>query len=173
MDILKEYDIFHVALNLGEYDYKFYINTEFFKAFNSEINEGLIDVDVCLEKTSNVSYRLFLNLNGWVKSNCGRCEIVYQLPVRIEKIVPIKITDKDFEDDEVLIINSQDYCIELAQLFYELIVLELPMVAIPCEIQNDLSLCNKDVIERLKSITPKEKEITDPRWEGLKQFLNK
>lgn len=172
MDILKQYTIAHQGLSIGSYDYNFEINGTFFKAFQSEVETADLKVELVLEKTSQVSYRMFVQLEGTVAVNCGRCELPFQYPLNLEKTIPVKVTDKTFEDDDVLIIHHNDYQIELAQLFYEMITLTLPMVIIPCELEGyTQSICDQEVLKTLEAITPKEEPIIDPRWSGLQQFL--
>jgi hypothetical protein len=49
----------------------------------------------------------------------------------------------------------------------------MPLQKIPCEILNDTSLCNQEVIKKLNQFQQSEKEkvqATDPRWDALKKI---
>ena len=69
-------------------------------------------------------------------------------------------------------ISEGTYEINVAQYFYEMIVLSMPQKRVHPGIK-DGSLEN-DIVEKLKELEPKEENLNgsqDPRWNKLKDLL--
>ncbi len=174
MNILQAYCIPHTGLSVGIHEYDFEIHADFFQAISTDIvSTGNIKVELELEKINNVHFRVEVSMEGTLQVECARCTSTVDYPIQLFKKIVGKVTDKPFEDDEAIIVSSQDHEIQLAQVFYELIILNLPMKFIPCEEGLvDKNNCNQEILTELRKITPIVEEPIDPRWGALKNFLD-
>ena len=74
--------------------------------------------------------------------------------------------------EEVLVIPEGSYKINVAQYFFEMIVLDLPIKRLHPGIKD--GTLKSEIIDKLKKLEPKENKLDgqrDPRWDKLKDLL--
>lgn len=170
------------GLKLGRYDYEYTLDGTFFEAFeNEELRDGKVDFAVVLEKRERMLLFDFV-FQGKVYTACDRCLGELEVPVAGEQALCVKFSDTDTSDDEdVVILPEGAYQIDLAQWMYEYVAVSLPIQKVHPE-----GGCDP---EMLKYINADEDECeeggdglqqgqraegeTDPRWDALKQLMEK
>ena len=83
----------------------------------------------------------------------------------------VKIGDESYEEtDEIKVISTSEYELDLTKEVYEYIHLLLPTKLVHDEIAD----CNQEVIEKLNQLNTKtESSATDPRWSALSKLKDK
>ena len=74
--------------------------------------------------------------------------------------------------DEILVIPDGSYQINVAQNFYEIVVLSLPLKRVHPGIED--GTLKSEILTKLKELEPKENKLNgkkDPRWNKLKDLL--
>ena len=172
MDILKTYKISFSGLQIGHHEFDFQINDQFFESFEkSKVQQGNLALNVGMEK-SETMLQLHFNFKGEVNVICDRCLDEFLFPMEFQELLIVKFGFEAHEESEnILVIQSNDYEVVIAQYIYEYISVNLPMQLIHPDLENGESTCNQ---EFLKNFTIKEedkkKDVMDPRWEALKKL---
>lgn len=176
---LKKYSITFKNLSLGEHNFYFVINDDFFTLFpETEINKGKVKIKVIMNVKTNSLFLNFL-IKGKVKVQCDRCLDEFEMPIKYKSDLLFEFGDENSDitdvDDKMTISNNETE-INLSQHFYEFIHLSLPAKRIHKKDENGKSQCNQEMIEKINkyknsSKSEKEKEA-DPRWEKLKKLYN-
>ena len=170
---LKEYDISFTGLKPGKHQYKYFINKEFFEAFNYD--EFLsADVEIILDFIKKATLlELHFNAKGNVKVVCDISNEPYNQTIQGDLDTVVKFGD-EFNDDneELIIIPFDDHQINVSQFIYEMIVLSVPSKRIHPGIED--GTLQSDILEKLKDLEPgknKESDMIDPRWADLKKLI--
>ncbi|MBQ0159449.1 MAG: DUF177 domain-containing protein [Bacteroidales bacterium] len=171
------------GLKSGKYEFSYVLDGNFFERFeNEELRDGKVDFAINLEKNERL---LLINFTfqGTVKSTCDRCLGEIEIPVEGEQTLYVKFSDTETSEDENVIFLPEDaYQIDLAQWMYEYVAVSLPMQKIHPEGQCDpemLKYITNEAIDEAEetgnddvvNILPDGE--TDPRWNALKQLLEK
>lgn len=180
MDKLKNYNVSFSGLKLGEHTFEFEISQEFFDLFSFEqdFQKPEIDVHLNLEKHST-----FLDLNfkieGSVEVVCDITSENYRQPIHGEMPLVVKFGHEfDDSDDEVWIIPFGEYEINVAQMMYELALLSIPKKKVNPNLDSEqaqqaLELLEKYAPKTVEQPSHEENTSIDPRWDSLKNLLNK
>ena len=161
------FDIPFTGLKLGTHDFQYEINKTFFDQFEfSEIEDAHFNVIVSLEKQSAMMI-LHFNLKGNVEILCDRCGDMMSLKVALKDRIIVKFGEEEVEQSEAIwVIPHHEHQINVAKLIHELAQLSLPTKRIHPEGE-----CNESAIDYLNHLEFDDtEEITDPRWEGLKNI---
>ena len=179
MSYLSQFKIAFSGLSQGLHDYNFKIDKKFFEEpqfSGSEIKNANIDLVVQLLKQSNMLV-LHFKFSSQVQVECDRCLSESFIPVNGEQKLIVKFGEErehnPHNEDEMLVLPTAETEIDISQFIYEYITLLMPYQKIPCEILNDTSICNNEVIEKLSHLSINEKhteQATDPRWDALKNI---
>ena len=171
MGKIENYIIPFVGLSIGEHVFKFEIKDSFFENIEySEIKKGNLIVDLLFKKQSSMLILEF-HILGTVKVMCDRCTDIFDLPIESNERLIIKIGGDDIGDnDDVISIPTSEYEINLAQYIYEFIALALPSRRVHPVNSKGENGCDMEVIKKLEKIAVHNQEITDPRWEILKNL---
>ncbi len=166
MSINSEFIIKFSGLKSGIHQYSYNIDDKFFELFEySEIKSADIKVDVVFDKTTDVFFLTF-KIKGTVKTECDRCLEIFDQPVEGVETLYIRFGNEDAEESEdEIIISENDTQIDIKQFIYEFIILLLPIRRVHPEDENGNSLCNKEVLDKLR-LLQNDKTIDSP-WEKL------
>ncbi len=176
MDKRRNYDVSFAGLSLGTHTVKFHLTQEFFDLFDfdQEFRNPNIDVELTLDKNTTFLDFLF-KMNGTIEVENDLTGEPYTEEIKGDMEIVVKFgEDYDDSDDEVLIIPHGEYKVNVAQLLYELVLLNIPTKHIGGDLNSEQA---KKAMELLEQYSPKEeleeseedKEI-DPRWEALKKL---
>jgi len=163
------------GLKPGRYEYEYKLGNTFFEAFeNEEIREGEVNFKVVLERQERMLFFTF-SFKGEVKSVCDRCLGDISVPVEGEETLCVKFSDTETtDDDDVVFLPENAYKIDLAQWMYEYVVVSMPMQHVHPEGECDSEMLKFISDERIDDEeTSEEQAETDPRWDALKNLLEK
>jgi uncharacterized metal-binding protein YceD (DUF177 family) len=116
---------------------------------------------------------LQFNATGSVVLRCDVSNEWFDHNVKAKFSLIIKFGNpSENNSDEILVIPEGSYQINVAQNFYEIVVLSLPLKRLHPGIK-DGTLKN-EILTKLKALEPKEEKLNgrkDPRWNKLKDLL--
>lgn len=165
MKPLKEYKIPFLGLKQGEHEYEFQLTDAFFEEFeNSEIDKAEINVDLILEKQSNMMV-LHFKLSGEVVSVCDRCGDPLKFPIESNETQVVKLGDQSSStDDEVIVLGPQEFELDVSQFLYE-----YAHLAIPARHVHEKPVdCNQEVLKTLEKY--KVDKTSNTQWADLKNL---
>jgi len=171
MDILKTYKISLGGLQIGYHSFDFQVNDEFFESFEkSRVQKGNLSLKVEMDK-SETMLQLQFYFRGEVTVGCDRCLDEFLYPLEFNELLIVKFGYKKHEESEnILVIDANEYEIEIAQYIYEYVNLALPMQLIHPDLENGESTCNPDFLKNFETQESENEEEMDPRWEALKKL---
>ena len=177
MNYLSRYTVPFSGLKEGEHLFDFSADNRFFEQFEeSEIKKGSVNIRVKLEKRSTY-LRLIFELQGEVELICDRCLEYYLQPIESSNQMLVKFSETETDDgDDIIYIHPGAHQVEVGKLIYEFIVLSIPIRRIHPEEQNGKSLCNPDMLHKLEEYRAAdlpEPDAIDPRWNDLKNIIDK
>lgn len=158
------------GLKFGKHRFEFDVDDSFFEKLEySPIEKGEVKVVVMLEKKSSMLI-LDFELTGWVLANCDRCTVEYKQPLKGEYQLYVKFGDEYEELDEtLLVIPHESYELDVSQLIYEFIQLSVPLRKIPCEENDDTSLCDQETLKVLEA-SETDGKSSNPLWAELNRI---
>lgn len=180
VDRLKDYDIPFRGLKEGLHQFEYKVGASFFEMFEQPLVEkGDVDVKVELNKSSALM-TLYFDINGQVESVCDNCLEPMFLEVKHQTRVFLKFGEEyDEPTDEIIVLLHEAHEVNVAQLIYEFICVILPIRHVHEEDENGNLTCDKGMLSRLneylvEDTSPEEQDdYIDPRWEALKNLVNK
>jgi uncharacterized metal-binding protein YceD (DUF177 family) len=167
---MKTFVISFYGLKPGKHTFEFTIDRAFFEAFESTlVEDARFNVVIELEKLSNMLILRFEG-GGELDDYCDRCGDPLSMEVLVSDELFVKFGDEPYEQtDEVLVVTHDTHEIDVSQMIYEMIVLNLPGKKVHKSIED----CNQEVIKRLNEAQKRDdhdEDETDPRWEALKKL---
>ena len=160
------------ALKEGVFDEVLDLGKEFIEQQQMEgIFDANLRVEVHFVKQQNL-HTLSLKMKGTVSVECDRCLDVFALPIESEQELIVKKGEKDddlADADNIMVIPPDETEIGISSILYEMIMLAIPLK----KVHPNEKDCNSDVVSYLKQSKRTKKEITDPRWDSLKDMLKK
>lgn len=172
---LKTYSIPFKGLKLGKHLFDFEITDAFFNEFEySLVKKGKLDCKVELDKQETMMI-LDFTIKGFVDRTCDRCLSQFPEAVDVQERQIVKFAgeaEPGDADDEIMVLNRQDFEIDLSGLIYEYINLAVPMISV-CNDEGNTPFCDKEMLEKLNQLSKSEEEKNidpDPRWNVLKNI---
>ena len=175
-NILKEYDFKLLSLKNKIHTSHHQVDDGFFSCFEfSPIEKGKLSIDISLDKTDNMLH-FDVAIDGVVELVCDRS--LEPFDYRLEKNATIVYKyGEEYKElaDDLIVIPENTQVLNLANIIYELIAVEIPFKKIHPELITEWDLDNEDsmaiVYQDEKQNTNNEEDEIDPRWEGLKDKL--
>jgi uncharacterized metal-binding protein YceD (DUF177 family) len=172
MSASRDYVINFGSLSPGEHEFEFEVKDSFFQRFDSSVvQRGNIDVLIVVEKKEQMLLFDF-TMEGTVIVQCDRCLEDLELDIEGYNELIVKMGDENEElSENVIVISSKDYEIDVSQYIYEFITLIIPMRNVHDEEENGQA-CDPEILKEMeKHITNESPETpTDPRWDSLKNI---
>ena len=169
----REFNIPFSGLKQGKHEFDYKIENTFFESFGyNEFNNAKIDLHVVLNKMSTMM-ELEMQANGSVNVDCDITSEPYDQKISGTLELVVKFGDEfNDENDEILIIPHSEHQLNIAQYFYEMLVLAVPQKRVhPGVLDGTLE---SEALKKLEELSPKEekdnKEDNDPRWDELKKL---
>jgi uncharacterized protein len=169
---LRNYSIPFTGLALGKHHFEYDITDAFFDDFDySLVKKADLKCEVELEKQETM---LILNFHiaGTIDATCDRCLAQYPQVLDIREQQIAKFSDEEVAgDDEIITLNKNDHEIMLAGLIYECINVAVPFILV-CGDEGNTPNCDKEMLDKLNNLSAnsKQDELTDPRWDALKNI---
>ncbi len=177
----KPYNITLVGLQMGQHDFTFSLDDAFFAHFGkAPLEAANFTAKVELERKSDF-FVLGFDINGTSNVECDRCLGRYDMPLRVKREVLVKYQHAMMPNKEdeinILYILPETTDINIAQLLFEFVVLNLPIKKIPCDYGdfecNEIVLNKLDEANRLDAGNTEQEQKIDPRWAALQKLKNK
>ncbi|GHN03158.1 DNA-binding protein [Cytophagales bacterium WSM2-2] len=164
----KDYSVNVLGLSKSVHQFDFQLSEDFFKKYGQEVvANGNFEARVSLDKRET-----FIEADFTVKGSahlvCDRSLDEFDFPVSIHKKVVFKYGEVPQEvSDEIVIITPDQDKLDLGQLMYEFIALQIPMKKLHPRYSSD----DKDKEGLVYTSANKaDDETIDPRWEVLKKL---
>lgn len=159
-----------VGLSNKAHTFDFRIGDEFFQQYGTEILAGgEFEARVVLDKHETFIDADF-RITGKAKLVCDRSLEPFDETMNIHRKVMFKYGDEAAElTDEIIIIARDAQSLELGQLMYEFISLEIPIKKLHPRFRNEEKDDDAEGKIVYKSESGEDKGI-DPRWEKLKKL---
>ncbi len=161
------------GLKEGRHLFDFEINNKFFEQFeDSEIKEGSLNANIILDKRPT-HLDLLISISGSVRICCDRCLEMFSHPVESNNRLLVKYgRNEQGNDPDLLILQFEQYELDMSQYIYEYIYLALPIKRVHPNDKYGNSTCDPEMLEKLKEHMVDEETETDPRWEELRKLMN-
>lgn len=172
MGLGKKYMVPFAGLKPGTHHFEFELEDAFFKAYDvPEVKEGRMMADLQLIRQSTMLVLEF-TISGTFKTECDRCGIPCTLPVEGTQQLIVKLGDDESNSDgEVISLPSSEAEIDIAPYLQEYVQLSLPVRKVACEVLEDDSLCDREMLKKLEKFSEGEEEKkADERWDKLKNI---
>ena len=158
--------------NNGKSLFSFSIKDSFFEEFPfSEIKHASICANGTIYKERGKT-SLSLIVSGKINNlPCDICTEDLSVEISAETNMIIKRTNENlFSNDEVYYVKKTENKIDLKQLIFELITLNIPKKRRHPLNEKGNIICNKEMIELVEKYKQKQKQTSDPRWDVLKNL---
>ena len=175
MGVKRDFDIDLLSLKEGRHEYEFGFNDSFFDLFEEPlVSKGEGKVKLTLNKALNL-LELTFEINGSVRLVCDRSLDPFDMPIELSRDIIMKYGEEDQElSEDIMMINWDTQRINVAQLIYEFISLEVPIRKLHPRYENEESSIEDDeLFYQSEKPSDENKEKIDPRWEALKELKNK
>ena len=171
MNLLKNYDIDISKLNLGQHEFRFQIEDQFFELFDySLIDRGSLSASIVLDKKTTFISMTF-QIYGTIELVCDRSLEHFDYDLSIENEMVFKYGDEaKVVSDEIEIITSNTQRINVANYLYEFIGVSIPMKKLHPRFADE---SEENQIIFSSDCDEEEKTDIDPRWNELKKLKNK
>ncbi len=166
----RDFSVGVLGLSRGIHQFDFQLGNDFFEKYGQEvIGKGDFEAHVSLDKSET-----FIEADFKIKGNalliCDRSLDEFNHPISISKQVVFKYGEEEKEvSEEIIIITHDQQKIDVGQLMYEFIVLEIPIKKLHPRFQLEPEDDTEGKVIYSSSTTPEE-EMIDPRWEMLKKL---
>jgi uncharacterized protein len=172
---MNDYKIKLSGIQHGQNSFLFEIKDQFFESFIlSEVKYTEIIATALIDK-DNDKLTLSLKVEGKInKLLCDICTEEISVNIFAGTNVIIKTTNKNLTStDEIFYIRSDENAIDLEQLIFELIILNLPKKRQhPLNDKGEIT-CDKEMLKLIEKYTVKQEKSSDPRWDALKDLTIK
>ena len=161
----KDFDIAFIGLSNGAHVFEFNLDDSFFELFKyDEYSQLRGKVTMEMVKSETV-LDLSLNFSGSIQAPCDVTNEPFEQPLDNAFDVQVKFGDAyNDENEELLVLPYGEHQFNIAQVIYELVVLSIPAKLYGPNAGNGI----EDYLEN-----EDEEMDTDPRWDQLKDLLNK
>ncbi|MEZ4908457.1 MAG: DUF177 domain-containing protein [Saprospiraceae bacterium] len=180
MKYLDQFSIPLKGLKLGSHYYSFQISKDFFKYIeDSVISDGSYDIEVKCDNRGSM-FVLDFDLKGTYKANCDRCLVEIDIPSEIDYSLIVKV-DQNINSnnvldlsEEIIYIDDRENKLNLSQIFYQLIILSMPLSnTYDCE--NDPNpKCDFELLKKLDFTEDENQDgenFDNPIWNELKNII--
>jgi uncharacterized protein len=168
---VKAYRIDILGLSYSEHSFDFELGNSFFEVYGSEsLNKGHFHAQVILNKKETF-IEVEFNINGQASLMCDRSLELFDFPMTIRKKMVFKYGEEAQEvDEEVTIITRDQASLEVGQLMYEYILLDIPMKRLHPRFANESTQEDLTLVYSSETSPTDESDDIDPRWEKLKKL---
>jgi len=174
-DIVETQDDFIIpfkGLALGEHSFHYEIDAAFFAELDyAELQNAEVSVDLQLERQERMLI-LDFDIRGSIEVECDRCLEPFPFPVEGQRQLIIQFGDHyEEEDDDIIVIPSEDHQIDVTPHLYDYLLLMLPIKRVHPEDAQGRSGCNPDMLRKLERHG--DPPGYDSRWDALNDLKKK
>ena len=170
LKIVNQYIIPFKGLKNGEHSYNFKLGDDFFSSHNAiNAKGGDVNIDVLFQKKTNL-FELDITYKGYINICCDRCLEFFKYKLDYQSNLVVKFKDQESEmNDDIWILNINEYELDLFQHFYDTIGVCLPIAVTHPDNEDGEPTCEIDYPSTIEESEDIEDNI-DPRWEKLKNI---
>jgi len=172
MERKRNFDIHFIGLKNSIHKFEYDITDSFFKLYEkSPISKANLKVKLNFDKKDSF-FMLKFQVDGEVNLPCDRCNdyFDYELICDFEIIVKLEEIENDITDeDDVIYISRGDSHINVADIIYDYILINIPIQVFHPNDKSGKGTCNPEMLEKLYSNQKTEDKI-DPRWADLSKL---
>jgi uncharacterized protein len=167
----RDFSVNILGLGKGVHQFEFQLEEDFFKKYGQEVvNKGKFAAQVILDKKET-----FIEADFKIAGNafliCDRSLDDFGFPISISKRIVFKYGEEPKEvSDEIIIITHDQQKLNVGQLMYEFIALEIPIKKLHPRFKNETEDELEGKIIYTSSTGESTEEMIDPRWEKLKKL---
>lgn len=173
MDKIKYFEIPFVGLKNEIHRISYDIDSHFFDLYEeSPVKDGKLKVELELDKKSSF-FILNFKIDGTVNIPCDRCLEMFDYELLADFTIIVKFEereDKTGSEEDVLYLTRNESHLNIADIIYDYILINIPIQVFHPEDENGVSGCNPKVLEKLQP--KKNVEEIDPRWANLNKIKN-
>jgi uncharacterized protein len=145
-----DYTIDIKKLPNGKHFKEFKIDTEFFNSYGNDIiKHSDLVANVQIEKSAGW-IKVDCNIVGIVVVECDRCLADLEIPLNVNFPFTVKFTSYSEEpewQDNVVVLNNADTELDMSQVIYDYVCVNLPMQKVHREGE-----CDVDMLKKLNEI---------------------
>jgi uncharacterized metal-binding protein YceD (DUF177 family) len=167
---MSRFGINIIGLGFRAHAFEYRLNDSFFEEFGKElVAGGEFEVKVVLDKHETFIDADF-SITGFARLVCDRSLEQFDQPLNIQKRIMFKYGQEAAElSDEIVVIPRDLATLELGQLIYEFIAIEIPMKKLHPRFRDEEK--NDDSPGKIVYQSDKgDDNEPDPRWEKLKKL---
>lgn len=179
MKARRAFDIHIFNLANGDHDYHFEVSDSFFELFENEMfRTGNLTADVSLQKSDSMIQMTF-KVEGTLELTCDRSLDLFDHTVSFENTMIFKFGEEEKElSEDVMVILNDTQTINVSDLLFEFIGLQVPMKKLHPRFQEEENDDNEGImvyssIADDPTTEEQQEEDVDPRWAALKDLKNK
>ena len=167
----RDFSINILGLSKGVHQFDFQLVEDFFKKYGLDvITKGKFAATVILDKKETFIDADF-NVEGKASLICDRSLDEFDFPMSISRKIVFKYGEEPKEvSDEIIIITHDQQKLDVGQLMYEFIALEIPIKKLHPRFENETEDETEGKIIYTSSTGEPDVEAIDPRWEKLKKL---
>lgn len=167
----RDFSVNILGLSKGVHQFEFQLGEDFFKKYGQEVvAKGKLSSVVVLDKKETFIEADF-KIEGDAFLVCDRSLDEFDFPFSISRKIVFKYGDEPKEvSDEIIIITHDQQKLDVGQLMYEFIVLEIPIKKLHPRFQQEAEDETEGKIIYTSSTGESDEEVIDPRWEKLKKL---
>ncbi len=166
----RDFSVNILGLSKDVHQFEFQLGEDFFKKYGQEVvTNGNFEAKVVLNKKETFIDADF-EIEGTAFLICDRSLDEFNYPVSISKKIVFKYGEESKEvSEEIIIITHDQQKIDVGQLMYEFIVLEMPIKKLHPRFKDEAEDETEGKIIYTSS-TQSDEAAIDPRWEKLKKL---
>ena len=161
------------GLDDGIHEFEFHVDDSFFARFeNSVVRQGEVDILVTLEKEPGLLLMDF-TISGSISTICDRCLDSLVVPIEGFNELIVRIGEEVAEepsDVDMITIPAREHVLDISELMFEYISLQVPLRNVHVDDENGKSTCNSDVLREMEKHLSQDSPSADPRWDVLKNI---
>ncbi len=168
----REFEIAFVGLKPGTHLFDYEVNDSFFESYGiQDFTNCNAKIKLSLDK-NNGFLQLHFDVSGFVNVDCDRCGNALTKTLWDEFNIIVKLVDdaeimnNQEEDPDIFYINKSESHITVNDWIFEFVTLSVPLQKMCEEDVDGKSLCNPQVIEKLKLMEASVEKV-NPLWKGL------
>jgi len=171
----EEFKLRISGVEIGKHSYSIDCDNTFFElAEIPDLQEGLVKLQIEMEIFEKM-ITLDFHFKGNVTLPCDRCLEPVDVNLDFTDHIIVKLIpylEEKEEEDNLWMINENDYELDLFHYVYESISLALPTQILHPDDENGNSTCDPEILKKLDELTSRENDSDeiDPRWEALKNI---
>lgn len=167
------YSVNIIGLSLKAHSFEYQLDDAFFKKYGTELLAGGdFKAEVILNKHETFIEADF-SIQGSAQLICDRSLEPFQYPLTIRKKVMFKYGEEAGEiNDEIVVITRDQATLEIGQLMYEFIGIEVPMKKLHPRFQEEEEeeFSEGKIVYSSDANDKTDEGSIDPRWEILKKL---